>query len=345
MGVSPEFAPFVPFCFLGSYIAFLFAEPAITEWLAVTAIGAVLGLGFVRFHLGPWVCGIGLAAALWALVAPLLHRKTVHPAIAALVLYPWVATAAVMAMNKSGGLVLDRYILAADGSFGLAPGFSAAAFLLSHPGVRSVCEVCYFGMPVALASLLHTNSTRRLMLLCGMLAVSAVAAYSAFPAVGSEVAFASQFPWNPPVMNAALGSALFEPAGPNRNFMPSLHTAWGIALLLAAWPLGKWWRGGMLLYLGPMLFYALGRHYLCDMIVAVPWTLAAWNVLEKRWIKAAVYLAIAVAWLALIRFGLQFLYVSPAVPWLLATATLAIPALLKLGSASLFAATSQANRT
>jgi len=271
-------------------------------------------------------------------LAPLFRRKTVHPVIALLVLYPTLASAAVIAINKGGGLVLDRYLLAADGSFGLKPGFAAAAFILSHPVVKSICELCYFGMPVALASLLHTATSRRLILLCGLLAVSALMAYGVFPAVGAQVAFASHFPGDPPVTNAAFGSAMFEPGGPNRNFMPSLHTAWGIALLLAAWPLGKWWRYGMLLYLMPMLFYALASHYLCDMIVALPWTLANWNVLEKRWGRVAIYLAIAVGWMLLIRFALAVLYVSPAIPWLLAAATLATPAVIGMGAAPISAA-------
>ncbi len=338
MAVVGEFAPFIQFCFLACYVAFVLSKPGIREWLLVTAAGAILGLGFVRLHLGPWISGMGLATALWAVLAPLFRRKTVHPAIALLVLYPTIATAAVIAINKGGGVVLDRYLLAADGSFGLDPGFAAAAFILSHPAVKSICELCYFGMPVALASLLHTASSRRLILLCALLAVSALAAYAAFPAVGAQIAFVDRFPGNPPVTNASFGSAMFEPGGSNRNFMPSLHTAWGIALLLAAWPLGKWWRYGMLLYLGPMLLYALASHYLCDMIVAVPWTLAAWNVLEKRWGRAAAYMAMAVGWMLLIRFALPVLYASPAIPWLLAAATLATPAVMGMGSASLSAA-------
>jgi hypothetical protein len=338
MAVVGEFAPFIQPCFLACYIAFLLTKPGIWEWLLVTAAGAVLGLGLVRLHLGPWISGMGLATALWAVLAPLLRWKTVHPAIALLVLYPSIATAAMLAINKGGGLVLDRYLLAADGSFGLEPGFAAAAFILSHPVVKSICELCYFGMPVALASLFHTASARRLILLCALLAVSALAAFAAFPAVGAQVAFASIFPGKPPVTSASFGSTMFEPGGPNRNFMPSLHTAWGIALLLAAWPLGKRWRYGMLLYLGPMLLYALGSHYLCDMIVAVPWTLASWNALENRWGRAAAYLAIAVGWMLLIRFALPVLYVSPAIPWLLAAATLATPAVMGIGSATLPAA-------
>ncbi len=334
MAVVGEFAPFIQFCFLACYVAFLLTKPRIREWLPVTAVGALLGLGFVRLHLGPWISGLGLATALWAVAAPLFHKQTVHPAIAMLVLYPTLASAAVLAINRGGGVVLDRYLLAADGSFGLEPGFAAAAFVLSHPAVKSVCELCYFGMPVALASLLHTKSSRRLILLCALLAVSALAAYAVFPAVGAQTAFAGIFPGDPPLTNASFGSAMFEPAGPNRNFMPSLHTGWGIALLLAAWPLGKWWRCGMLLYLLPMLVYALASHYLCDMIVAVPWTLACWNVLEKRWGRAAAYLAIAAGWMLLIRFGLPVLYASPAIPWLLAAATLATPAMMGMRAAS-----------
>ena len=338
MAVVGEFAPFIQFCFLACYVAFVLSKPGVREWLLVTIAGAVLGLGFVHVHLGPWISGMGLATTLWAVLAPLFHRKTVHPAIALLVLYPSLATAAVLVINKGGGWVLDRYVLAADGSFGFKAGFAAAAFILSHPVVKSVCEVCYFGMPVALASLLHTASARRLILLCALLAVSALAVYAVFPAVGAQVAFASLFPGDPPVTNASFGSAMFEAGGPNRNFMPSLHTGWGIALLLAAWPLGKWWRCGMLLYLVPMLSYALASHYLCDMIVAVPWTLANWNLLEKRWVRAAIYFAMAMGWMLLIRFALPILYVSPAIPWLLAAATLATPAVLGMGAGALSAA-------
>jgi len=169
-----------------------------------------------------------------------------------------------------------------------------------------------------IASLLHTAATRRLILVCALLAVSALAAYAVFPAVGAQVAFASRFP-----------------GGTNRNFMPSLHTGWGIALLLAAWPLGKYWRCGALLYLLPMLLYALASHYLCDLIVAVPWTLACWYVLKKGWGRVAAYLAIAAGWMLLIRFGLPVFYVSLAIPWLLVAATLATPALMAMRFASL----------
>ena len=78
--------------------------------------------------------------------------------------------------------------------------------------------------------------------------------------------------------------------------------------------------------------YALASHYSWDMIVAVPWTLADWNALEKRWERAADVSGLAVGWMLLIRFALPVLYASPGDPWVLAAATLATPAVMWIGS-------------
>jgi hypothetical protein len=84
-----------------------------------------------------------------------------------------------------------------------------------------------------------------------------------------------------------------------------------------------------------MLLHALGSHYLCDMIVAVPWTLSVWSALQKRWVASAAYLAMAVAWMLLVRFGLPVLYASPVIPWFLAAATVTAPALMSLRPAEI----------
>jgi hypothetical protein len=117
MAVVGEFAPFIQFCFLACYVAFLLTKPRIREWLLVTGVGALLGLGFLRFHLGPWISGLGLATALWAVLAPLFRRKTVHPAIALLVLYP-ARNRGRAAINKGGAwfstVIFWRWMAASD---------------------------------------------------------------------------------------------------------------------------------------------------------------------------------------------------------------------------------------
>jgi hypothetical protein len=326
--LAGEFAPFVPYCFLACYAAFLFSRPPRGEAAGVTAAGLALGLALARFHLGPGVAGLGLAAALWVVVARFLKRKTIHPAIVLILGYPALASAALLTIHPSGGMVLDRYLLAADGSFGFQPGFLAAAFLLHHASVKLVCEVCYFGLPVAMVSLFHTASAKQVLGLCLLLGATALPGYWIFPAVGAQPAFHDPFPLRPPATDASFGAPVFVGGGIGRNIMPSLHSAWGIALLLGAWPLGWRWRSGILLYLAPMLLYALSAHYLCDMIVAGPWTFAAASAIGRRWSRLAANLAMVAAWLVVIRFGLPFLYVSAWVPWLLGAASVAGPAVL-----------------
>ncbi len=333
MTAAGDFARFTPFCFAACYLAFLCAKPSAKEWLLVTSAGAALGLGLVWLNVGFWIYGIGLAAAMWVVLAPLAGRRSAHPAIALLALYPLIASTAVLTMDGHAGVTFDRYLLAADGAFGFQASFAAARFAGSHSALKWLCDVCYFGLPVALASLFHTSSARRLMLVCGLLAVSSLAGYAAFPAIGSQMAFGDRFPNNPPPTNASFATPVSEPGGIARNFMPSLHTAWGLALLLAAWPLGKWWRLAILVYLVPMLLETLARHYLCDMIVAVPWALCCWNIVLKRWETASAYLGTAVSWMLLIRFAPPLFYASPVIPWLFAVATLAMPIAMNARSA------------
>lgn len=327
--VAPELAPYVPYCFLACYVAFVLSRPTRLRWLWVSVSGGALGLVVMSLHLGPWVCGLGLASALWAVIAPLAGKKTIHPAIVVLIVYPIIGSAALLALHPKGGMVLDRYLLAADGSLGLQPGFLMAAFLLSHPAVKQICEVFYFGLPVALVSLLHTVSAKEVVYLTLLLAASAMAGFMIFPAVGSQAAFHDRFPLHPPATDAQFGSPVFQPAGLPRNFMPSMHAAWGIALLLGAWPLGPYWRAGISIYLLPMLLYAISSHYLFDLVVAVPWTFAVRSVLKKQWTVLAVNGVMVAAWLILIRFGLSFLYLSAAIPWILGAATVAAPAFLR----------------
>ena len=326
MAIAGDFAPFLPYCLLACYVAFLFSRPSRRDAFLVTAAGVALGLAFAYFRWGSTISGLGLAAAVWVVVAPVLGRRTIHPAIVLLPAYPAIASVVVIAIHQGGGPVLDRYLLAADGSFGFQPGFFAAAFLMNHSLIKMLCEVFYFGLPVAFASLLHTASAKPVLYLVLLLGATALPAYSIFPAVGAEAAFHDRFPAHPPSTSAASGGPVVASGGIERNFMPSLHAAWGIALLLGAWPLGRPWRAGIVLYLLPMMWSTLARHYLCDLIVAVPWAFAAWSAIGKRWAVLLGYAAIAAAWLFLIRFGLPVLYVSPWLPWTLAAATVAAPA-------------------
>src|SRR5437879_6392406 len=96
--IAPELAPFVPYCFLACYIAFLLSGPPRLQWISVTAAGSALGFAIARFHVGPWVSGLGLAAAFWAVTAPLFGKRTIHPAIGVLIAYPAIASITLLAI-------------------------------------------------------------------------------------------------------------------------------------------------------------------------------------------------------------------------------------------------------
>jgi PAP2 superfamily len=321
---AAEFKSFSTFCFLACYLAFVLRRPARWELLSVTAAALPLGFAFQALGLGPWFYGFGLAAALWAVAAPYFHRRTIHPAAALLIAYPLIATTSLSLIQHQGGYVFDRYILAADYSFGLRPGLDMLRMLVAHPWLLNLCEFSYIVLPVAVAAFLHTSIGRTLLLVCLILSVVGYAGYTIFPAVGSQVAFPDGMPPRS-LVAPSFGSIVFQNGQEYRNFMPSLHTAWGVALLAAAWRLNWRWKAVALAYLIPMLAYTLTNgHYLCDLIAGAVVATAVWSAFHKRFLDAAASAATLAGWLLLIRFGLPVLYLSPLVPWLLTSAALAL---------------------
>jgi hypothetical protein len=111
--------------------------------------------------------------------------------------------------------------------------------------------------------------------------------------------------------------------------MPSLHTTWALLLWWNARPLAAWFRaimGGYLVFT-VLATLGFGVHYAVDLVVAVPFALAAQATLApglaaspRRRAAAALFgAALVVAWLLVLRFGAPWLI---AFPWLTAAASL-----------------------
>jgi hypothetical protein len=219
-------------------------------------------------------------------------------------------------------MTLDRYLYAVDGSFGFQSSFLGARLLLSHPWLLHTCAICYFNLPVAMMLIYLLlqrygceGEARRFIQFAIWLAIAGTSLYFFCPAVGPGGAFPHDFPNRTP---QALVIPLSMPLSA-RNCMPSMHTAWILCLLWCAPRLGRWFRAILWAFAAFTLLYALsaGGHYLVDLIVAVPFTLAVRAGFRSEW-KSPGFVAnagLAALWFVAVRYGVGLFTTSPAVPY------------------------------
>jgi hypothetical protein len=158
------------------------------------------------------------------------------------------------------------------------------------------------------------------------LAIAGTALYFACPAVGPGGAFHADFPSRIPQQPSVV--PVFMPLAA-RNCMPSMHTAWILCLLWCAPPLSRRLRAILWAFAGFTLLYALsaGGHYLVDLIVAVPFTLAVRAAFRAEWKSPGLLLnaAIVAFWFVVLRYGVGMFMLSPAVTYGLSGLTLLSP--------------------
>lgn len=110
-----------------------------------------------------------------------------------------------------------------------------------------------------------------------------------------------------------------------RNAIPSLHMAWAMLLYWNTKGLSRGWRMFLAIYAGMTAISTLGtgEHYFVDLVAGVPFALAVQAVVSpdrrvewaRRGVAAGAGLALTMAWLLLVRFGVRWMLVSPVLPW------------------------------
>jgi hypothetical protein len=229
-------------------------------------------------------------------------------------------------------VTLDRYLYAADGGFGLQASFLGARLLLANHWLLRICELCYFNLPIAMTVMYlllqrrtDEREANRFVQFAIYLAIAGTSLYFLCPAVGPSGTFPGDFPYRIP--QASVIPVKLPMAA--RNCMPSMHTAWILCLLWCAPPMGRWFKAILWAFAGFTLLYALsaGGHYLVDLIVAVPFTLAVRSAFQREWKSPGfVVNAAAVAfWFGALRYGVELLTSSPGVLYGLTAVTLLSP--------------------
>jgi hypothetical protein len=235
-------------------------------------------------------------------------------------------------------MTFDRHLYAMDAAFGVQISFALGRLFSAAPWFAAGCHLVYVALPFAvlfLFSRLQENRRSRWLLLVQFALIGIVGrlCYSAVPAMGPIYQFPDLFPQTPPVWSTLAVEAVRLTDGA-RNAMPSLHIVW--ALMLFWWTRGQalWLRAAASLFLFFTLLatLGLGEHYVVDLIVAVPFSLAVAPVFaavnrEGRWNPgaSATGAGLVALWFVLIRTCITVLLAQPWLILVLSVLTLAIP--------------------
>ena len=327
--------------FLACFVLFAASRPNRRVWLAAAGLGACLGacLGFhgnliERALQALSFCGAGAIPAVW--VMPLLTKHSDLKLLLKLLFPPFFGFFASFFLNiGSHGLTYDHFLYAFDGSLGFQPSFWAGRLVTATPLIGEFTRALYTALPIFLviAYLIverrGSAAARRLFVLLLLVGVCGAACYLVFPAVGAYWLFSKSFPLNPPALSTVSLAPALVKAAVARNCMPSLHTAWALVAFWAAGKCGWLWRWTLRALLLIMLLQTLAYHYLADMIVAVPFTLALyaitqggipWSAIERR-AAAGFGIATVGLWLVALRWGTGLFLSSPMIPWCAALVT------------------------
>jgi len=347
--------PYLPLAIAGALVFYLRKRPKTWDFVTWILLSAGFGL-VIRFpHDHNWIntasgilAGFGLSAFLmlglrWLWSESTERRRTyaVLAPAAALVGFVLSAQRALSLANLLYPKTFDLYLYLFDGSFGFQPSFLAGRGMAASSILRVAAGVTYISLPFVMAlvyALRQPKGTERpswdiitLFLLAGL---GGWALYNIVPATGPVYVFGMDFPWRS-LPYKSLHRLFLErvPVSGDipRNAIPSLHLAWVVLLYWNAKGVSRALRVFMAVYLVLTVVSTLGtgEHYLVDLVAGVPFAFFVQSVVSpghkpatsKRAITAGAGLALTLGWLLLVRFGVRWMLVSPALPWSLVVVT------------------------
>ena len=236
--------------------------------------------------------------------------------------------------------VLDLYLYSFDASLHVQPSFLFGQLMGRSYAFFAICYVAYLIPGIALALtyagclLAHKKKALSAFTAFFIAAPIGFVFYNFFPALGPIYVFKTGFPWYPLTTVQASHLAVKPiPLAGFRNAMPSLHAGWAYLVFWYSSRLSRLERILAAVFLVFTLITTLGtgEHYFIDLLVAVPFAvfiLSLTNHLVHRPAKPSFTplfagLAMILVWFAALRFGLQFFWKSPVIPWAACLLTLA----------------------
>lgn len=308
-------APFLAFAVMSGVVFWLASQPSLAEaWFNMAAAPA-LGVLYFQVHpnLGPYPFAMPVAIGAFLGLSSILilawrgfRNPESLPDFLLAAFAPVSMIAITFALWWTTALqpaTFDAQLAAFDRMLGLDFSAEARALVSGAAWLSALCQIVYAALPLAMAILIaharHWKDTRLL---------------ASFAAAGAAAFVLYQ-------ICPATGPAHTGPQAP-RNALPSLHATWALLLYLRASTISLPARiaAAVFLVITLVATLGLGEHYLIDLVVAVPFTLAIHAAVRKRWWIAVPAMAGVVGWLVLLRLNPPF----PApLAWSLVAATLA----------------------
>ncbi|HEY1932894.1 MAG TPA: phosphatase PAP2 family protein [Acetobacteraceae bacterium] len=243
--------------------------------------------------------------------------------------------------TTTDALTYDHRAYLVDLSLGFDPTAVVLSALNALHGTLHSLVVLLVGLSYAAIMLmmawvvlihLRHRSPRWVLALTALLLAGAVGGvlYHLFPAAGPAFAFRA-FPALPPASAVSPAAAALDPRYA-RNCMPSLHATWALLIAINTAGLSRMLRGfavafAMLVIVATLY---LGQHYLIDLIVAAPFTVAIQALAEAAvnrqrpgpafWIGSGC----VAAWLFVLVGNVEWLLAIPGLTLMASVLTLAV---------------------
>lgn len=336
--------PFLAFSVIGAAVVQFADRPRLRETIITALLACGLGVAYV---VRGGVLGQYPAAALVSTAAflglasilvlgckacrstPALRPLLLATFCPALVILTNLALAAIIPFQPR---IFDLFLYRFDGLLGAQASFVAGKWFEAAPFLRNLCFVVYAALPLAelLIFVLFVRGQRMpanpfiLFIVTGL---AGFALYQVCPATGPIHVFGEEFPSYPPPVLSLTTLRLDDVP---RNALPSLHSAWALLIWWSVRYSKNWIRCAAAVFLALTLLatLGLGEHYLIDLVVAVPFAVAALTACSGQIRRALVAGALTLAWLLYLRFGQPVLPVSPLGAWMAVLTTLVVSMVL-----------------
>lgn len=336
--------------FITCLLLFLAARPKRRELISMGVVAIVL-LACFGIRREPWqailqVLSYGGAGGLvTALLLPYLSRHFDWKLVGKLVFPPAFGTlTSVLLAATVSGVTYDNLLYAFDGALGFQPDFWAGRVILQIPGMSVFARFLYEALPLFLATAYVMEerrggcAARNMIAFLVLLGLCGAICFRLFPAVGSVYLYPESFPFNPPELSSISLVPQSVTVTAPRNCMPSLHCAWAIAFLWTSRRFSRIMRWVFTPLVAIMLLQTLEYHYLVDMIVAVPFTLAIYALTRtavpwaarERWGSLVFGITLVLAWLLALRWFTPVFLVSEVIPWGAALLTVGLSWFLRI---------------